>query len=762
VRGLDPGAPFAEALLAAQRHWGEGVIVVDQALRIRWASEPVRTLLGYDEAELAALLLPSLVLPSDRRLIEERARLRFRGEDVPPRYQVDLLRKSGKVVRVETTVVRFDSDGEPLLLGIIRDLSEVSRLAEERRPSDPDFSATNFRRLAEASVDVIGLSGVQGKWRFVSPACRQVLGYEPEELVGHTDGWDLMHPDDQAEVLRLYQVGLSSGRATIPVSFRMKRKDGSWVWVESLAKLILDEKGAVSEIYFAMRDISERRAAEAALRRSEARFRSLIEGLPDGIVVHHGGVIAYANAALCALLGYGSGDQLVGRELSELLQPEERTRGGALTGDAPSSSGPSEMTLLRRDRGQVTVESVRIALEFDGRPATLLSIRDVTERRAIQSRLVQADRMISIGTLAAGVAHEINNPLVAVIANLDHAAEVLPALTDGPDASGKVLADLRATVEDGRTGADRVRKIVADLKIFARGNDDQRGAIDLRPTLDSAIGLAWNEIRHRARLAKDYRAVPPVAANEARLGQVFVNLLINAAQAIPEGQADRNEIVIATYTDGLGRAVVEVRDTGQGITPSVRARIFDPFFTTKAIGVGTGLGLSICHGIVSALGGEITVESAPGRGSTFRVSLPTTIEALPERALAPPPLVAPARRGRLLIVDDDPIVASVIARTLADAHEVVAVVSGAEALRELEGDPFDLVLCDLMMPVMTGMDLYNHVVASDPDLARKMVFITGGAFTERARDFLGTVENARLEKPFDARTLRTLVNERLR
>jgi CheY-like chemotaxis protein len=270
--------------------------------------------------------------------------------------------------------------------------------------------------------------------------------------------------------------------------------------------------------------------------------------------------------------------------------------------------------------------------------------------------------------------------------------------------------------------------------------------------------MAWNEIRHRARLVKAYGPVPPVEGSESRLGQVVLNLLVNAAHAITEGSAEQNEIRVTTSTDAEGRAVLEVRDTGGGIAPGARQRIFDPFFTTKEIGVGTGLGLSICHGIVSAMGGTIAVDSQPGAGSLFRVVLPPASAAPPASRFAAP-AAAPPRRCRILVVDDEPLIAAMLRRTLAPDHEVVAAESGREALHRLVDDRerFDLVLCDLMMPEMTGMEVHAALARSAPDEAERLVFVTGGAFTPRAQAFLAGVPNRCIDKPIDVLQLRALV-----
>ena len=522
-----------------------------------------------------------------------------------------------------------------------------------------------------------------------------------------------------------------------------------------------------------------RRATEVAEQRAETNLRTLLDLLPEVVLVHHQGPIAYVNSALLKALGYARADELVGRLALDLVHPEDQELVKVRDEEIVQTQRPTplrELRLLRRDGAPVVIEILALPIEFQGRQAILVSGRDVSERQQIHARLLQADRMVSVGTLAAGVAHEINNPLAAVIANLEYAADVLPEIigearalerrleTQG-ERSGETgiayrLDEFEETLQDAREGANRVRLIVRDLKIFSRGNDDQRGPVDVRRILESSINMAWNEIRHRARLVKDYHPVPPIEANEARLGQVFINLLVNAAQSIPEGQADRNEIRVVVRSQEDGQITIEVRDTGSGIPAENLRRIFDPFFTTKPIGVGTGLGLSICQGIIAALGGEIGVESEMGRGSTFRVVLPSCQVQTPTAETAPP--IASGRRGRILVVDDEPMIGASIRRALGSAHEVIAVQSASEALAEVaRGKAFDVILCDLMMPVMTGMDLYLELQRTAPQLASEMIFLTGGAFTQRAQEFLDRVANQRIEKPFDGQMLRALIHDRL-
>ena len=268
------------------------------------------------------------------------------------------------------------------------------------------------------------------------------------------------------------------------------------------------------------------------------------------------------------------------------------------------------------------------------------------EQEQMREQIVISERMASAGLLAAGVAHEINNPLAVAVANLDFAAETLTRLVADAraraaggdiDPAWQGVAELREGFDDAREALRRIRDIVRDVKVFSRPEDDVTRALDIRRVIDSAARMAWNEIRHRARLIKAYGDTGPVGANESRLGQVLLNLIVNAAQAIPEGDADRNEIRIATKPSPTGEVIVEVSDTGSGISKENLGRIFDPFFTTKPVGVGTGLGLAICHRLVAELGGHIAVESELGKGTLFRLTLPPGTGEISERTSTPPP-----------------------------------------------------------------------------------------------------------------------------
>ncbi|MGD0675756.1 MAG: ATP-binding protein [Polyangiaceae bacterium] len=513
----------------------------------------------------------------------------------------------------------------------------------------------------------------------------------------------------------------------------------------------------------------------ADLVKAKRSLRILLELSHDLIVVERGGRIVGINrvAGRALSLSLGEADTLVGTPIEEIfhegdraaLSARLRAAREASAESAQASPESSELRWLRKGGGYRTTESSIATVEVDGLPATIISARDVTERVEFQQQLLQRDRMAALGTLSAGVAHEINNPLTYMLVNLEHVLRRLRAASASDDPGRQIagsaeategLANLIQSLQQAMEGANRVRHIVRDLLTFAQGNVEHRGLVDLRGIVESAAQMAWHEIRHRARLSRCLAEVPPVEANESPLGQVFLNLLVNAAQALPEGQADRHEVRVATRTDERGNAVVEVSDTGVGIAAEHMPRIFDPFFTTKGES-GTGLGLAVSLGTVKSLGGDIQVTSAPGMGTTFRVVLPAAKRwrgALPtssheERAL----------RRRVLVIDDEKLVGLAIARSLSEDNDVAVATEAREALARIAGgDEFDVILCDLMMPIMTGMDLYAEIMRSTPQMANRLVFMTGGAFTPRARAFLESVNNPWLEKPLDMGKLRSLVS----
>lgn len=486
-------------------------------------------------------------------------------------------------------------------------------------------------------------------------------------------------------------------------------------------------------------------------------MRSLVDVLPGAACVHREGRVVHANRAFATALGFVDAADLVAIPIDTLVCVEDRpaflARWRSLT-ESGTAAPAVPIGWLGRGGGIVRMRTAAASIPFEGQPAVVELGPDSGDESLLHARLATADRLASVGTLAAGVAHEINNPLTYVLANLEYIREQLEVHRS--KLPGSVFSDLDALATEAKAGADRVARTVRSLRVFSRIDEDIRGPIDLLHVVEAALALAANEIRHRARVVKIYRPVPLVVADEARMTQVFFSLLINAAQAIPDGHADENQIEVKTWTD-QGKAVVEIRDSGGGIRPEHMSRIFDPFFTTKPQGLGSGLGLAICHGTVHGLGGEVIVESTAGLGATFRVILPGAEAAAQKRPQPQRVSTGRGRSGKIIVIDDDALVGAAIRRALGRRHDVITTTDGREAIERIRsGERFDLILCDLMMPLLSGMDLHAELLAFAPDQAKRMVFITGGAFTTAAREFLDRVPNERLDKPFDASTLRLL------
>ena len=535
---------------------------------------------------------------------------------------------------------------------------------------------------------------------------------------------------------------------------------GAILWLHVIANPIYEDgHEAPRGVAAVVRDLTPQRVAEELRHQTEREFRSLLDALPEGGVVHIEGMVAFANATMAALTRNDNATAVVGRKFADLFSPEDH----ALVGEhvAGTVSGkrmpPQELRLLRRDGSMVLVEMTSAVVHFDGRLGVFSVARDVTERKELQELVATTDRLVSMGVLAAGVAHEINNPLTALVSSLDFLDEEIEALVAVGSGAPSRVDELHDLLLTSKEATYRIRDIVRDLRLFTRPNEERSTMVDLRETLDSTARLARVEIRHRARLVKDFRPVPLVYGNEARLGQVFLNLVMNAAQAITDGDVERNEITLTTSTDENGWALVEVRDTGRGIPEAILPHIFGAFFTTKPVGVGTGLGLSISRRIIESAGGHLDAHSTEGQGAMFRAVLPPAA-VRPSAQAVEPAKRASTKRGRLLVVDDDVAVRRALIRILGEAHEVLTVSSGAEAIDTvLSGERFDVVLCDLMMPRVTGDQCYERVSEISPDQAKRFVFMTGGAFTASARAFLEKTQLPLIEKPFDLVFLRSVI-----
>lgn len=535
---------------------------------------------------------------------------------------------------------------------------------------------------------------------------------------------------------------LVSAEPQAPIVLGFRRADGEARWAIFLATPIVSHEVSprdVSGAVLTFVDITPRKRAEAALQKSEELLRSVVESTPITIATadREGRILFLSNAPRPVPPGTLAWARLL---------PEEHAIARCAFERAMATESPA-LFEARGESGRRWRVQVGPRYERGAVIGVTFVAWDITEQHALESRVAIADRMASIGTLAASVAHEINNPLTYVLANVEAVAREAAARGDAAS-----VERLEAALE----GIARIRCVVSDLGTFAHADADRRQLLDLHVVLETALRMAQTETRYRARIVRELGPVPLVLASEARLGQVFLNLIVNAAQSLPEGAAKEHEIVLVTSTDDAGRAVVEIRDTGVGIPAALMHRIFDPFVTTKPRGVGTGLGLYICRNVVTGLGGDVALSSREGVGTTVRVVLPraeTTLGVLPQR---PSHERLRARPLRVLVADDEPLVAEML-RSALDGHDVDVVHSGREAIERLLASDYDVAFCDLIMPDQTGMDVFERVRAARPGREQSIVFITGGPFTSRASEFLSSVDAMVLQKPFTPAEVRSVL-----
>ena len=576
---------------------------------------------------------------------------------------------------------------------------------------------------------------------YLSDAAVQLLGYPRDELLKRP-AFSNIAPEERDRIAAIAGASMGQRLETVVV-----HQDGTRLPIASVSSaMMLNGLHATVSFFW---DLSDQRAAEAARRVEAERLRRLIASAPDGIVLVRGPIMLSVNPAAGRLLGVADPVSLEGRSLEEFLLPEDvpmmrhRMREAMMQGNV----GPQEYRVRRSDGSILTAEVTSLPFDYEGLPVLVAFVRDVTERAIVRAQLANSERLAALGTLAAAVAHEINNPLAVATLRVDALERQLQA--------GNVNGAL-GMVAELREMHERIAVIVRELKASSRVDDDRIESVDLGVTLRAAERMLPSAFRGTAQVIFEPGELPTVTANASRLEQVFVNLLINAVQAMPEGRAT-NEVTVRGGVEAA-RAWVEVSDNGVGIAVENLSRVFDPFFTTKPVGVGTGLGLTVCHNIVSRFGGAITVKwSVPGEGTTIRVSLPLAHREVS----AQQPEVAEAAKNRLrvMLVDDQPSLVKTLRLLLENDYEIEAFTESPKAIEALlAGVPVDVIVCDLLMPGATGLELYRQVTEGRPALASCFIFMSGGSSSEEAAAFLNAIKAPRLQKPFKPEEIRAMIS----
>jgi PAS domain S-box-containing protein len=606
--------------------------------------------------------------------------------------------------------------------------------------------------LDHAGIGVtIVVEGEQLERVFINAAGAATLGYSLAEAYKLPPLLAVV-PEDRERFARLRQNRSAPGLVECTVI----GKDGTLIPVE-VGLAVASYEGKRATIAF-LRDITERKRVELALRESESRFKKLAEAAPDVIVVIERDRFLYANPAGVRALRLKDREEFLALHPSQFLSPEdllimrervERAAAGELL-------APREYKGTRSDGSVVVLEISSTAVEWEGRRAVLAYGRDVTDRSRLQSQIAEHDRLAAVGTLAAGVAHEVNNPLTYLMLHLEHLKKLLPR-TPSEEAF-----ELLSHVDEALEGAERVSNIVRELLELARPREPRKEPTRLLAVCEAAVKLARPTFEGEATITVSVAQSPLLLTDPARLIQVLINLLVNAAQATLPNQKTR--ISVTAWTEGAS-AVIEVADNGPGIPQELLRDIFTPFFTTKhavssAEGnsrcAGMGLGLSICHSIVESLGGTIRAENRPPNGAVFRVELPLgNAEASERPNPQAPQSETPLGFHRVAVIDDEAAVAKAIAAIVAPELSPVIFTSSSEALRHLEAEatPYDVVLCDILMPELRGNELESRLLGVRPEYQGRFVFMTGATAPEELRSRYERGETQILQKPFGPRQL---------
>jgi len=649
-----------------------------------------------------------------------------------------------------------------------------------------EWADSRMGDLVRFSPDGIAVTDRNGVVLFANPAAEALL----DRGSGGAVGRHLGVPVEGSESAVVTLSRAATGTATVELRFAEITWEGEPAFVVNLHD-ITARKTAEEDAERLLAATHEELVAKEQEARAQRDFAENIVNTAQIIilVLDPQGRIVTFNPYMETLSGYAL-QEVQGRDwFGTFLPPHRRPDVQRLffraIGGRPTR-GKRDIMVTRGGRELLIEWNDKTLERKDGTAEGLLCIgQDVTEKRSLQASLAQSERLASMGMLAAGIAHEINNPLSFVLYNLESLSADLPRYArqlgavyltlaeylgeerarqvlgaDSDVLSGALWTDVLDRFRDALNGTRRIKDIARGLGTFSRVEKDQTVPVSLRHVIEVAINMAFNEIKYRARVVKDYGRTPMVMASEGRLSQVFLNLIINATHAINEGDVERNEIRVRTWAEDE-HVFAEVRDTGCGIPKENLDKLFEPFFTTKKIGVGSGLGLAISKSIVEGYGGTISAESEVGEGTCFTICLPHASMTAGDAEVALETTEVPDVRGRILIVDDEDGIRAAMARMLRE-HETVQAASGTEARQILERDQaFDVILCDIMMSDFSGVDLHLWLTEKYPILAKRLIFITGGTFTPRTRDYLARVDNLRLEKPFDFKNFQKIVRDRI-
>jgi len=688
--------------------------------------------------------------PDDRQFAEKSvAKALHRNRTYDIEYRVISHKGAERVIHAQGKV-HFDKTGKPArMVGTVQDITE--RKHAEQALIDEGM---RWRTLMEQSRDGIVILDQDGHVYDCNQKFADMVGFPLESMYQLTVfDWEYLYPPERT--LEMIQ---NIDKTGDHFETKHRRKDGSIYDAEisTNAAVFAGQK----LVFCICRDITERKQIEEALRQSEQKLTVMFDSLPEGITVTDiDGKIVQLNSAAACMHGYHKQDGLIGKSAFVLISKEDHAKAAdSLKRTLETGfSGILEYELVRKDGSTFSARlNASLMKDTSGKPAGFIAITtDITEEKKEEEAKQRAEqmaqvssRLATVGQMASGVAHEINNPLTGVIGFAN-----LLLRKDIPEA-------VRKDVETIRYNAQRVASIVQRLLIFARWQKPQRESVDINAIVGTTVvmrayEMEANNIKTTMDLAPD---LPEIAADGGQMQEVFLNIILNAETEMKLAHNKGNLLIKTERIDNTIR--ISFRDDGPGIPPENLERVFEPFFTTREVGQGTGLGLSISHGIIAEHGGQIYARSKLGKGATLIVELPIVNAAQVCEVVEP--LTDEANNeitGRILVVDDEPVIRELLSEILADrGHEVETVDNATDALKKLESERYSLILLDIKMPGMNGIEFYQHIRDKAKSLARRIVFITGDAMGKETWHFLRQTKAPYLTKPFDEKKLEKVLS----
>ncbi len=732
----------------------DAFLVFDFQGRFLHWNRAVRDISGYTDREISSMNPLDFFAADERQRVANAIALAMTQGHAS--LESSVITKEGKPIPFEFTGdLLKDHVGKPIGICVVgRDITRRKKAEEALLESE-----ARYRSLMEAAPDPIVVYDIEGIPLYLNPAFTRVFGWTFEEARGKTINF--VPPENWPET-KQHIDKIVKGEDFPDSETRRYRRDGSVIDVSVSGSTILDGKGCAAGSVIQLRDITARKHAEQAIKESEERYRLLTQNSLTGIYIHQDGRFVYVNERLAEILGW-SPEEMIGKEFWRFVHPEDlemvKTRGMARS-LGEQAIPQYEFRVVCKDGTTKWLDVLATTIMFQGRPANMGNVADITDRKGLEEQLRQALKMEAIGRLAGGIAHDFNNLLTAMIGYSNMLLQVMPK---GDSNRDKIMQISRA--------ADRAAELTRQLLAFSRKQVLKVAVIDLNEVVADLEKMLRRLIREDIRLVTALRASPAlVCADPGQVEQVMINLTVNARDAMPEGGTLIIETANVELDEGYTRTHTGVQqgmyvmlafsDSGQGMDTETLSHIFEPFFTTKPKGKGTGLGLSTVYGIVKQHDGHIEAYSEPGRGATFKVFLPC-VDALSER-VSKPPASQPPRPGTetVLIVEDEEIVLNIACETLQMAGYRTLRASDPEQATELcrsyEGT-IHLVLTDVVLPRMDGRTLFGDLAAIRPGM--KVLYMSG--YTANAIVHHGVLEDGLhfLQKPFTMDELARIVRE---